>query len=314
MATRSTITRGEMTDAILRSGYLLEQRVERVFADRDYYVTANDSYLDPETGKTREIDIFAMSAEKVSRKREFIFPSVICECENNPQPVVLFVKNSQISVLHHLDAKIAGMPTQILSKKGDADGFLPVQEFLRLDKIHHYRKGSIATQYCSFTKKKQQPQEWMGLHVDEQHESFTKLISALEFYIDKYYGRYRLPRKKEVELINLEIYYPLLILQGPLYTAQLKRGRLVLRPTPHAQFRKDYYVKGRPVTYQIDVIRESFLASYLDLIDRETQGIASVIKRKRAVVRRSIDALVAKARKKKAKESFRDVFEYSPYI
>jgi hypothetical protein len=307
------INKGEMADAILRSGYLLEQRVEDALRSRGYFVSANDSYVDPDTGKAREIDIYATGAERVSRKREFIFPKIICECENNSQPVVLFVKDSQISFLHYLEMKVAGMPSQCLSSGGNAKELVPVQEFLGLGKYHHYCRGPVATQYCSFLRKRQQPFDWMAKHVDEHHESLTKLICALEFYIDEYYRGYSPPKKDEVELVNLEFYYPLLILEGPLYKAQLKRDRLVLSRTYHAQFRKEYHVRGKGVTYQIDVIAERFLTKYLDLIEEEMQKTVSVMKRKKAVVRASIDLMVSKAKKKRPPESYRSVLEYRYY-
>lgn len=303
------INKREMADAIFRSGYLLEQRAQRILHNRGYFVSANDSYVDPDTGKSREIDIYATGAEQISRDREFIFPMLICECENNPQPMVAFVEESPISFLNYREAKIAGIPIQCLSTKAKGRELIPIQEFLGFEKYHHYCKGLTATQYCSFVRKKQQPNDWMATHLDEQHESFTRLINALEFYIDKYYTNYRLPYKSEVERINLEFYYPILILQGPLYAATLKKGRLALRPVQHIQYRKDYHLKGRNLTYQIDVITEVFLPKYVDVIEREMRKAASVIKRKKAIVRKSIEALVIKARKKRAKDTYRGVFE-----
>ena len=60
--TGTTITLQDATKALLRSGYLLESRLERVLTSRGYYVDANDAYPDPTTGKSRELDIMAMTA------------------------------------------------------------------------------------------------------------------------------------------------------------------------------------------------------------------------------------------------------------
>ena len=83
MKKEGIITTKEMKESILRSGYLLEQRVEPVLEKAGYFVTTNAAYPDPLTGKSREIDIEALAAFKVSRDYDFIFPYLICECENN---------------------------------------------------------------------------------------------------------------------------------------------------------------------------------------------------------------------------------------
>src|SRR3989442_424591 len=58
------ISHADAKDALLRSGYLLESRVEAALRRSDYYVQANASYQDPLTAKSREFDLFAMRAEK----------------------------------------------------------------------------------------------------------------------------------------------------------------------------------------------------------------------------------------------------------
>ena len=56
------MTRSDMRDALLRSGYLLESRVES--QHHWGYVEANPTYVDPDTGKSREFDVYAMTARR----------------------------------------------------------------------------------------------------------------------------------------------------------------------------------------------------------------------------------------------------------
>ena len=111
------ITEKEMEDSILRSGYLLEQRVEVVLEKNFYFVTTNDAYPDPVTGKSREIDINALSAFKLSKDLDFLFSRFLCECENNHQPVVFFVKDSPVTFLNSIYLKCAGLPVQFIDNK-----------------------------------------------------------------------------------------------------------------------------------------------------------------------------------------------------
>jgi hypothetical protein len=312
------ISLAEIKEAVSCSGYLLEQHVETVIGKHGYFVTANAAYPDPSTGKSREIDIDAISAFKLSRKLEFIFPRLLCECENNRQPIVFFIKESPISFMYHEEVKCAGLPVQFLVKaptqKGIARGksgyeFRGLSDFLNFEKYHHYCKGPISTQYCTFTRKDPN-KPWVAFHEDEQHNSLNDLIFSLEATTDEYYKNYVVPRKNEIEQINIEIYYPVLILQGPLYAASIKGKNIKLVESNHIQYRKEYFSKDKQDSYQIDVITESFLPKYLRIIEGEMEKAKIIIKRKMKVVRESLDKLVEEARKKRKSETFRDIFEF----
>jgi hypothetical protein len=112
-ADKERITRPEMVEAIQKSGYLIEQRVAGVLAKHGYYVETNPAYPDPETGKSREYDISAISAVRLAKKRmDFIFPVVVSECENNEHPVVFFSTELPVPFLHHQEVKCSGVPVQ----------------------------------------------------------------------------------------------------------------------------------------------------------------------------------------------------------
>jgi len=61
---REKISRSEIRDALLRSGYLLESRIESRLREHWGYVETNASYQDPETGKSREFDVYSIDAVK----------------------------------------------------------------------------------------------------------------------------------------------------------------------------------------------------------------------------------------------------------
>ncbi len=150
MKKKDRITKKEIQEAINRLGYLLEQRIEPILEKMGYSVTANAAYLDPFTGKSREIDIEAMGAIKISKDLDFIFPYLLCECENNKQPTVFFVKDSPISFMHHYEVKSAGIPGKFLEVKlstkhgykfKGGKSYIGLSDFLNFEKYHHYCKG-----------------------------------------------------------------------------------------------------------------------------------------------------------------------------
>jgi hypothetical protein len=305
----SKISKKEMSETTKISGYLLEQRVEPILTEEGFYVQMNVAYADPETGKSRELDISAISAISVF-KEEFIFPMLLCECENNSQPVVFFTKKSPISFLHSEEVQVSGIPIKLWDRS--VKGYIGLSDFTKMKNYHHYCKEDVATQYCSFQLKKEKS-SWMALHVEEQHDTLNSLIKALEYEMDRHFRNFVLPPKGEEERVNIQIYYPLLILQGDLYSASLSNNRLVLKKSNHLQFRKELFLplKNEVETYQIDVITEEYLNNYLKLVKTETEKVIGIFKRKKDQVRFSINKIIAEARKARKKpQSYRNYFDF----
>ena len=72
------ITTDEARDALLRSGYLLEVRLESRLRAAGYYVEANSAYRDPESGKSRELDLFAIGARRAGKDElDFLWPVLL---------------------------------------------------------------------------------------------------------------------------------------------------------------------------------------------------------------------------------------------
>jgi hypothetical protein len=303
-----SISTKQMKDAIQRSGYLLEQRVEAILTKEWGFAETSKVFPDPDTGKSREIDISAISATQIYKKgHNFIFPILLCECENNPQPVVFFSKESLVSFLHHEQVKVSGIPVKFWQE----DSYVSLSEFTGMGKFHHYCKGPVATQYCTFQLKKGKS-SWMALHNEEQHDTFNSLIKALDYEIAEHFDGWALPDKVDEEGVNIQIYYPLVIFQGSLYSATLKNNQLALRKSRHIQFRKEFFLTrtNEVETYQFDVITEEYLPDYLKIIESEMEMVKRVFQRQRHDVLLSIEKIVQEAKKLgKKQKSYRECLE-----
>ena len=79
---------------------------------------------------------------------------------------------------------------------------------------HHYCKGRVATQFCSFVEKKRQnANEWMATHEDSHFDSFRKLACAVDHYAAEHFKSWVFGGR---EPVNVEFYYPALVVQGDL--------------------------------------------------------------------------------------------------
>jgi len=260
--TTTSITRDDATKALLNSGYLLESRLEQVLVSRGYYVDANDAYPDPTTGKSRELDLMAMTARKLSRDYDFVFTVLLIECVNNPQPLVLLTKKPQVGFLFQQGRRLAGLPVKLFDKR--TGRWTALQEALYLEKFHHYCTPRVATQFCSFAKKA--GSDWMALHEGPHFDSFSKLSDAVDYFQHKHFASWQFADK---EPVNIEFYYPVLVVQGELLEGRVQKGGVALRAASHLQFRRTVIRRSEAAPYQIDVVQEKRFTRFVAMIERE---------------------------------------------
>jgi hypothetical protein len=91
---RTRIARQEMKEALLHSGYLLETRVASLIDRNGFFGAMNVAFLDPETKKSRELDLYAEYKGVFFHsqpQRLYVTVNLIVEVINNPIPVVFLV-------------------------------------------------------------------------------------------------------------------------------------------------------------------------------------------------------------------------------
>lgn len=301
---KKNITISEMKQAISRSGYLIEQRVMRTLGE-DYFVETSYIYKDPITEKSREIDLKADSTMIPSEEFSSggVHCSILCECENNLQPVVFFPFERLLPEAASLYIKCFGIPM----KTWDGSGYKDLLLFLPFYKFHHYCKSNAATQYCSFDKRRDKD-NWIATHLEEQHDTFNSLIYATEYEINRFYSEdWEPPKPDKAEPILLEFIYPLVILGGKLMEARIGKRGLVIKNTKHIQFLKNLYVSGREVYYNIDVITEDYLEEYLSIIQKEMEKTRRLITRHKKNLTQSIEHIVQEVKNKEKVKSYREL-------
>ncbi|MGA3178062.1 MAG: hypothetical protein ABSE19_12050 [Candidatus Acidiferrum sp.] len=267
-----------MKVAIRRSGYLLEQRVAATIRDNGYHVETNPSFKDPLTGKSREYDVSAVIVfDLLGRKRkiDFLWFHILCECENNEQPVVFFEDEPADPDLIHLGIVCSGLPLRFRKRNQTVD----ISEFLHFDGFHHSWKWPCATQYCSFQRKHQNA-PWIALHDEAHHATVTNLLAALECEIDEHYGLLEKGRFSR-DTASVSVYYPLLVLGGPLYLARESKRGLVLHPRSYLQYKKETWVGERRSEYRVDVIQEGYVPRYLRILEKELREIRKAAEMKK---------------------------------
>jgi len=296
------ISASEARDALLRSGYLVEARIADKLADAGYYVSVNAAYSDPITGKSRELDVHALGAHRISRDLDFLFPALLIECINNSQPLVLLTRKPQIGFMFHEDMKLAGLPAKILVKRNEWES-LPA--FLNMDKFLHFCKSRVATQFCSFSQTKDT--KWIALHESPHFDSFQKLCDATAHFVEKQFGNYR---PAADDLINIEFYYPVAVVQGDLVDARPSRRDVSLRKADHLVYRRTVIQGTEEESYNIDVVTERFFPRFLRTVEDEMSKTVSRIKRRKKDFRRSIGAISDMTKRLRSPDRIREKLKF----
>jgi hypothetical protein len=306
MISKAKITYDEIRDALMRSGYLLEVRVESQLQKQGYCAEANSAYTDPDTGKSRELDISAIGGRKIGPEAfDWMFPILLVECVNNPQPMAFFTKVPIVGTLYSEQVRYSGLPIKIREciKK---NAWIGLGEYLGVEKFHHYFKGRVATQFCSFSQKRDKG-DWMASHENSHFSAFATLCQAIEHAIDDHYRSWR-PGWKE--WINIQVYYPILVVQGELLDIKQKGTGVTIREATHVAFRRTVVKNHEETTYQIDVIRERYLSLLLRVIDDEIARMCRLLRRRHKEVRRSVDYITRRIRRLRSTSKIREELEF----
>jgi hypothetical protein len=84
----------EIVSALEGTGFLLEHRAAQELIDAGFSVVINDAFPDPDTGKSREIDLFGGMDYEIDEVHLVIMATVLIECKNTPNPFVAVGTNS----------------------------------------------------------------------------------------------------------------------------------------------------------------------------------------------------------------------------
>lgn len=288
----------DAAEALARSGYLLECRVDRVLRTAGWDVELNSAFHDRRTGKSREFDVLAYNMHGLETERDDTLVCVlVCECVNNPQPFVCIALDGKPTASYAFEARVSGVPVQYPTAATEAAlaagtqevSFRPITAVLSLHRFHHYCKGTIATQYCSFARKKNGTQ-WMAYHEDAQFDTIQTLCAATDFVQKRdISGWSMVDRQAPIALI---FYFPVLVLQGDLLEAKtLDDGEVTLTEAGHLQLRHSSASAEGISVHQIDVVQEKALPSFLETLSSEMVSVARQLAKKEGVVRQAIEAI-----------------------
>jgi len=273
-----------------KSGYPFELDIaRRIETDDDYtyLVESNYCFEDQDTGEARELDFHAIQAIPISTRRsEYIFLVILGSCKNNKNPYIFFTREVPLAgITLNLNMPIAGYPLEIFTnneEREDIEWYFQFHDFL-----HILGTDILSTQFCEVVRASG---SWKVQSGNLFNDIIVPLVKVMAKEVEKYNEEHRPSR--DVNAPDYQMFYPLLVLNGPIFEYHLTpEGSTELREAKHILAVKHYESKTVRGRYAIDVIHQSYLKQYLDLINGEAKEFINLIRRHRNPIIQSIHRL-----------------------
>lgn len=263
-----------MIEALAQSGYLLEARVGETLTERGYSVSLNVPYPDPNTGKSREHDVFAF------KRIGGVVVELVIECKNTKSPYAFITRKPSAKIVPEI--KYCSLPPSMPGEKKRVQ--LP--EFIGLSEHIHYSKfDRFATQWCTFSlSQKNNVFTWMATHGradvetnDEITCPFRKLVDVTEHFLRR--DKKTLSDLSPSKFPMIFMHFPILLINSDLYEVEAKT-QPKLTKSGHVLYQLLLETRDNKFKYQIDVITELSLPDYLDKIEAEITKAKMLIEEK----------------------------------
>ncbi|WP_326564241.1 hypothetical protein [Micromonospora peucetia] len=250
----------EILAALDQTGFLLEQRVFRFFSDHDALDGASIGvpFVDPDTGKSREIDVTADYGTFVgdsSLAAPWVAADFIIECKNTTSPFVVVGRTVRKHVGLHLDNVYVpsfdplalGWPTGVWSTSsslkfeslegGAFDGGFEGNQLVRLNRQNGSFRADNNSVYDSMLMPlikatlSRMPQA--SLEPEDQHPSYN-------------------------------FYFPLLVINSPIYTVTVGSKDSKVQRVPWAPIVRQLQDGEKANKYLVEVVEFTHLETYVE--------------------------------------------------
>lgn len=307
-----TPTKDDVRKAIERSGYVLEQRICPVIEKNNFIAFPNEQFEDQDEGKSREIDVRARRADFLQDPEntlDMFETNILIECKNNSIPFVFFthtpfpLESERVQFYGYpIDAVRLEDPKLINTKK-----YIYLNKTYIAQYHHYYHSLPIASQFCKIVLGNKGKKTWSTSHEDI-YEVVEKITKASMYYRSLPMNMMILENKRGV--VNLGTIYPVLLFSGQIYQYSVDG---TLEECDHLLLNWKVQSKKVVGNFYIDVMKESYLPTYLDMINDEHDNTVKYLIENIDVLRKNVYAKYRQSVKEaKSKGTYKLVKEVLP--
>lgn len=250
----------QILQALQSSGFLFEQEVATQLEAHDFHVETSWPYLDPDTKKSREIDLRAIKTVLHDEENRIqILVELLVECKDSSSPLVFLERHKNRRELEHSSPKEYVFPRKQYKKQLNEKSYREVPAFIHLslaESHYYFRDGTKATQ---FTKVVRKGSNWVANHDGIYDSLFLPMAKVLEARIMS------LPKAFRVgEWCQVWLFFPVVVLRDHLASISCEAQDKEINHKGRISFVRNLDSDSLKGNYLVDFVTNEHLGEYLE--------------------------------------------------
>jgi hypothetical protein len=253
----------EVISALSRTGFILEHRVAHVLRAAGFNTDINHAYPDPESGASREVDVFAIQEHELKRAPANIILDIymIIECKSGTNPFILVGEHGQDPIIWDDSIDVSFDPLLFdFSEKQHSS----IRHELGLETFpgSYAREDFVGRQLLRMNR---QGSTWKADNNSIYDSILYPLAKAWRHEVD--YVRQdgaesNKPRTWEFPLITY--IFPVIVTAGPIFAVDVTGNDLEVNRVEWAPLKRKFMSESLRGEMRADVVSFEHLSQYVD--------------------------------------------------
>lgn len=273
----------EVLEALSRTGFLMEQRVAKLFEASGLSTVTGKAYPDPTEGKSREMDCVGWkTAYHDEEQRILIGTHIVAECKNTQHPHVVIGRSTSLRErMRAPEEAWFSSPTvsgRLAARDGQPERYLQMPRWRHMGL--HDAEGSPSQR--SFTgdqllRLQLRSKEWSA----DNDGVFDKVVYPLAKSIRALQSENTRPRHKPVPLqdyAEVLLMRAVLVTTSPIFEVDADGEEPAVRSVPWTMVTRELKGDGLTGTFNVDIVSESNLSDWLQQVLTFTDSVAALVR------------------------------------
>lgn len=293
-------TLNDVRRAIERSGYVLELRLVPKLERAGFVVWSDRQFQDQDTGKSREIDLYAYRRADVATQEVLIGKTtyvladtfqtyLVLECKAISTPLVFFSQENRLPIYGRL--LFGGFPRFIWKRDahvGEIVGSL-FESMVDFGAFHSYWSPThLAARFGRMVSKKigGSTLEWELDH-SGIYPAIEKLCKAAMYVHKRAIAEARNHDPEHTDQFHLHMTYPVLVVSGQIFECRVTTRGYTVKPAK--QLFLDWSLTSEKVSgaFRICIVTERAFGSFLRKVQIDHSGVEAGLRRQLRRVRKA---------------------------
>jgi hypothetical protein len=254
-----------------KTGFTLERYVVNILAKDGWAVTPNGHFHDRDLNKDREIDVLASKEIFLGEQAVLLTFYLVIECKKNPFKAWVFFPGP---VEQGVEMGCFPQILTLLDKFNIDRDFLPLSLWDMACKNGFYSSGFHEIILDSAGEKAYRKST--NEKTDDIFEAVTKVVKAADYMKEIFLKGIHEDFSKYVEEgspMNFGFVFPIVVFEGPMYSAIFPLNRENLKETSLINYSTDYHSGIYEISSNIDIVEKRFFEKYLSKLIKDMKAI-----------------------------------------